>query len=147
LRRRRLKGSKCRRSRRQEQEAAKKSAEAAAEQRREKEGNFRRQKEKQEYEEEEEEEPKQASEAKKANTVSAGRMGNASLIQVQRWLEDLGVHQAVRARFLEEEIDVQAIQMVPPPQTFPYTHCPPPLCLSEMRAPLSLSFIYSVPSV
>lgn len=38
--------------------------------------------------------------------------GDASLMQVQLWLKELGVDESVRDMFLEEEIDVLAVQMV-----------------------------------
>ena len=38
--------------------------------------------------------------------------GDASLMQVQLWLKELGVDESVRDMFLEEEIDVLGVQMV-----------------------------------
>ena len=38
--------------------------------------------------------------------------GDASLMQVQLWLKEVGVYESVRDMFLEEEIDVLAVQMV-----------------------------------
>ena len=38
--------------------------------------------------------------------------GSSSVMQVQLWLKELGVDESVRDMFLEEEIDVLAVQMV-----------------------------------
>ena len=94
-----------------EEDSEKESAVAAA-----KKGEWAKKKESAQKKEEEEFMPlAAAANFEKINTVGGGSPGYESFMQVQRWLEDLEVDEAVRHRFLEEEIDVQAVQMVHAP--------------------------------